>query len=107
VRGGDLEAENRELRKRTKQLKQENEILRRATACLARDCKPRTQQRCSCHAVVHIVLNACASSPRNAPVPRTQQAERPEALLPAYLAPRFPSEFNRIGCELDTVVAEP
>jgi transposase-like protein len=62
VRGGDLEAENRELRKRTKQLKQENEILRRATAYFARDCKPRTQQRSSCHAVVHIVLNACPSS---------------------------------------------
>ena len=30
--GGDLEAENRELRKRTKQLEQENEILRRATS---------------------------------------------------------------------------
>jgi transposase len=30
--GGDLEAENRQLRKRTKQLEQENEILRRATA---------------------------------------------------------------------------
>ena len=88
MRGGDLEAENRELRKRTKQLKQENEILRRATAYFARDCKPRTQQRSPCHAVVHIMLNACASSPRNAPVRRTQQAERPEALLPAYLAPQ-------------------
>ena len=30
--GSSLEAENRELRKRTKQLEQENEILRRATA---------------------------------------------------------------------------
>ena len=28
MRGGDLEAENRELRNRTKQLEQENEILR-------------------------------------------------------------------------------
>ena len=35
--GGDLEAENRELRRRTKLLEQENEILRRATAYFARD----------------------------------------------------------------------
>ena len=38
---GDLEAENRELRRRTKQLEQENEILRRATAYFARDTLPQ------------------------------------------------------------------
>ncbi|MFB9387737.1 IS3 family transposase, partial [Pseudonocardia petroleophila] len=40
-RSGDLEAENRELRRRTKQLEQENEILRRATAYFARDVPPK------------------------------------------------------------------
>ena len=38
---GGLESENRELRKRTKQLEQENEILRRATAYFARDTLPK------------------------------------------------------------------
>lgn len=36
-----LEAENRELRRRAKQLEQENEILRRATAYFARDVLPK------------------------------------------------------------------
>ena len=39
--GSDLEAENRALRKRAKQLEQENEILRRATAYFARDVLPK------------------------------------------------------------------
>jgi transposase-like protein len=39
--GVDLEAENRELRRRAKQLEHENEILRRATAYFARDVLPR------------------------------------------------------------------
>jgi transposase len=38
---GDLEAENREPRERTKQLEQENEILRRAMAYFARDVLPK------------------------------------------------------------------
>lgn len=37
----DLEAENRELRKKTQRLEQENEILRRATAYFARDVLPK------------------------------------------------------------------
>ena len=37
----DLEAENRELRKRTKQLEQQNEVLRRTTAYFARDTFPK------------------------------------------------------------------
>ena len=40
-RGSSLEVENRELRRRTKQLEQENEILRRATAYFARDTLPK------------------------------------------------------------------
>jgi transposase len=39
--GGDPEAENRALRKHAKQLEQENEILRRATAYFARDVLPK------------------------------------------------------------------
>lgn len=39
--GADPEVENRELRKRNKQLEQENEILRRATAYFARDTLPK------------------------------------------------------------------
>jgi transposase len=39
--GGDLEAENRELRKRAQRLEQENEILRRGMAYFARDVLPK------------------------------------------------------------------
>ena len=39
--GSDLEADNREPRRRTKLLEQENEILRRATAYFARDVLPK------------------------------------------------------------------
>ena len=39
--GGDLERENRELRKKAQRLEQENEILRRATAYFARDVLPK------------------------------------------------------------------
>jgi transposase len=39
--GSDAEVENRELRRRNKQLEQENEILRRATAYFARDTLPK------------------------------------------------------------------
>jgi len=38
---GDLERENRELRKKAQRLEQENEILRRATAYFARDVLPK------------------------------------------------------------------
>ncbi len=39
--GKDADADLRELRRRNKLLEQENKILRRATACLARDVLPR------------------------------------------------------------------
>jgi transposase-like protein len=37
----DLEAENRELRKKAQRLEQENDVLRRATAYFARDVLPK------------------------------------------------------------------
>jgi transposase len=41
VSGSDADVETRELRRRNKQLEQENEILRRATAYFARDVLPK------------------------------------------------------------------